>query len=220
MNGSPRNSLSLVPLNTLRAFEATARHMSLKEAASELRVTPSAVSHRLRLLQKILKCELLHREGARLKLTEPGSNLALALTAGFTQIDRALDDIRDSTAIAQSPVKYKKNQTALRKIVATISLISLVFLGTNAIANEVDKLARDNDVQARAMTVPSTAKHDGDTKFCLSTSGESCRVDVPPPASLAIVACRTEQRPHDENRAASHWREVQWRMPVACMRAF
>ncbi len=37
-----------VPLNALRAFEAAARHLSIKDAALELGVTPSAVSHQLR----------------------------------------------------------------------------------------------------------------------------------------------------------------------------
>ena len=34
----------LPPLNALRAFEAAARHMSITQAASELRVTPAAIS--------------------------------------------------------------------------------------------------------------------------------------------------------------------------------
>ena len=36
-----------VPLNALRAFEAAARHLSIKDAALELAVTPSAVSTRI-----------------------------------------------------------------------------------------------------------------------------------------------------------------------------
>jgi DNA-binding transcriptional LysR family regulator len=34
-----------VPLSSLRVFEAAARHRSFLAAATELRLTPSAVSH-------------------------------------------------------------------------------------------------------------------------------------------------------------------------------
>ncbi len=87
-------SISAVPLNALRAFEAVARHMSLKVAALELNVTPSAVSHRLRLLEKVFGCQLLRRVGGQLELTECGERLAPALTAGFAQIMDAVGDIR------------------------------------------------------------------------------------------------------------------------------
>ena len=36
----------LPPLGTLRAFEATARHLSFKEAANELGITPTAIAIR------------------------------------------------------------------------------------------------------------------------------------------------------------------------------
>lgn len=89
-----KKSMSAVSLNALRAFEASARHMSLKAAAFELNVTPSAISHRLRLLEKALGCPLLRRVGAKLELTECGGRLAPALTAGFEQIMDAVRDIR------------------------------------------------------------------------------------------------------------------------------
>jgi Bacterial regulatory helix-turn-helix protein, lysR family len=42
----------LPPLGTLRAFEAAARHLSFKEAARELGLTPMAISHQIRLLEE------------------------------------------------------------------------------------------------------------------------------------------------------------------------
>src|SRR6478672_11071204 len=42
----------LPPLGTLRAFEAAARHLSFKEAAKELALTPTAISHQVRLLEQ------------------------------------------------------------------------------------------------------------------------------------------------------------------------
>jgi LysR family glycine cleavage system transcriptional activator len=40
----------LPPLGSLRAFESVARHMSFKKAAAELGVTPTSISHQIRLL--------------------------------------------------------------------------------------------------------------------------------------------------------------------------
>ncbi len=45
-------SRHLPPLNSLRAFEAAARHLSFKKAAEELHVTPAAVSHQIRTLEE------------------------------------------------------------------------------------------------------------------------------------------------------------------------
>jgi LysR family transcriptional regulator, glycine cleavage system transcriptional activator len=42
----------LPPLVELRAFDATARHLSFKKAAAELGVTPTAISHQIRLLER------------------------------------------------------------------------------------------------------------------------------------------------------------------------
>ena len=91
---TPAKTISAVPLNALRAFEVTARHMSMTEAGRELNVTPSAISHRLRLLETVLGCRLFKREGSRLKLTECGQALAPALTEGFDRIITALGNVQ------------------------------------------------------------------------------------------------------------------------------
>lgn len=83
-----------VPLNALRAFEAAARHLSIKEAALELGVTPSAVSHQLRGLEEALGLTLMRRVGAALELTEAGARLAPDLSEGFARIIEAVGDIR------------------------------------------------------------------------------------------------------------------------------
>ena len=83
-----------VPLNALRAFEAAARHMSIKDAAEEIGVTPSAVSHQLRILEDLLGVELMRRVGPRLELTETGRQLSPDLTIGFTRIIQAVGAVK------------------------------------------------------------------------------------------------------------------------------
>jgi LysR family glycine cleavage system transcriptional activator len=49
------------PLNSVRAFEAVARHQSFSAAANELSVTVAAVSHQVRQLEDGLGQKLLER---------------------------------------------------------------------------------------------------------------------------------------------------------------
>ena len=65
----------LPPLNALRAFDATARHLTVVKAADELNVTPSAVSHQLRTLEDALGVQLFSRSKTKLKLTSHGEAL-------------------------------------------------------------------------------------------------------------------------------------------------
>lgn len=81
-----------IPLNTLRAFEAAARHESVKLAGLELNVSPSAVSHHIRQLEAILGAALFVRDGRGLSLTNEGARLAPRLTEGFGLIEAALED--------------------------------------------------------------------------------------------------------------------------------
>ncbi len=48
-------------LNSLRAFEAAARHLSFTKAAEELHVTPAAISHQIRALEDHLGVKLFRR---------------------------------------------------------------------------------------------------------------------------------------------------------------
>ena len=90
----PKRTIGSIPLNGLRTFEVVARYMSLKKAAEELNVTPSAVSHRLRVLERILGCKLIQRQGAEMCLTENGRMLAPALADGFGTIVSAVGNLR------------------------------------------------------------------------------------------------------------------------------
>ena len=55
---------------SLRAFEATARHLSFTRAARELNLTQTAVSHQIRKLEDLLGIKLFVRERGSIRLTE------------------------------------------------------------------------------------------------------------------------------------------------------
>ncbi len=84
----------LPSLNSLRAFEAAARHLSLSIAARELNVTPAAVSHQVKALEADIGVRLLARTGGEFFLT-PAAQAALpALSAGFARLTEAVRRMR------------------------------------------------------------------------------------------------------------------------------
>src|SRR5258708_36076393 len=65
----------LPPLIELRAFDAAARHLSFKKGAAELGVTPTAISHQIRLLERYCGRALFRRRPRPLSLTQAGTRL-------------------------------------------------------------------------------------------------------------------------------------------------
>lgn len=90
----------LPPLNSLRAFEAAARHLSFKEAADELAVTPTAVSHQIKLLEEFLDLRLFHRLTRALELTTEGAAMLPQVQEAFASLVAAsrLPDARKPAA--------------------------------------------------------------------------------------------------------------------------
>lgn len=74
---------------------------SVRAVADALRITPSAVSQQLRLLQRPVRVPLTRREGRTLRLTEAGEALAAAAADVQTALARArelAEDLADSPA--------------------------------------------------------------------------------------------------------------------------
>lgn len=80
-----------VPLNALRAFEVSARHLSFTRAADELCVTQAAISHQIKALEDRLGVSLFRRSNRGLKLTDEGIALAPTLFEAFGDIDRLFE---------------------------------------------------------------------------------------------------------------------------------
>ncbi|WP_122072373.1 LysR substrate-binding domain-containing protein [Pseudophaeobacter sp. EL27] len=77
----------LPPLTSLQAFEAVSRHMSIKLAAEELLLTPTAISHRLKTLETQLDTQLFHRLTRSLKLTTEGAILRPFVSDAFRNLN-------------------------------------------------------------------------------------------------------------------------------------
>ena len=82
---------SSVSLNALRAFEASARHLSFTKAAEELCVTQAAISHQVKALEERIGATLFRRTTKGLVLTDEGMALAPTLTESFERMQRLLE---------------------------------------------------------------------------------------------------------------------------------
>lgn len=77
------------PLRAVRVFEAIARLGSLSAAAQELAISPSAVSHQLRVLENFLRQPLTDRQGRRLILSPAGREYYRSIRSAFSVLRQA-----------------------------------------------------------------------------------------------------------------------------------
>ncbi|WP_421999106.1 LysR substrate-binding domain-containing protein [Reyranella sp.] len=84
---------SRLPLRGIAVFATVARLGSLKAAASELNLSPSAVSHAIRALEEELGVELFKRVSRGVRLTPDAARYAEILQGLFERMRRATADI-------------------------------------------------------------------------------------------------------------------------------
>src|SRR5207248_1393522 len=84
-------SARLPSLNGLRAFEAAARHLSFTQAASELNVTQTAISHQIKRLEQELGIRLFVRQNRALALTPQAKDYLPGVRAAFNDLRLATD---------------------------------------------------------------------------------------------------------------------------------
>jgi LysR family transcriptional regulator, glycine cleavage system transcriptional activator len=132
---------SLPPLAQLRAFEAAARHLSFKAAADELAVTPTAISHQIKLLESYCGRSLFRRRPPPLALTEAGARLFPVIREGLDSFADALSAVHE-LPLQRSLKVSTTNAFASRWLVPRLPLwrevhpgISLEIIGTDRVLN-------------------------------------------------------------------------------------
>jgi DNA-binding transcriptional LysR family regulator len=85
-SGSPAAAKRIPPIQCLLTFEALARLRSVTQAAEELFVTPSAVSHRVKQLEQIIGTKLFGR--ADFSLTTEGSEYLAHVREGLATLQK------------------------------------------------------------------------------------------------------------------------------------
>ena len=118
----------LPPLNAIRAFEATARHLSFTRAAQELCVTQGAVSRHVAALESGLGTKLFERRHRAIELTPKGEIYFRALRDAFERIEDATEHV---TGIVDTPtLRIKLPPTfAIRWIVPRLARLHAIDRG-------------------------------------------------------------------------------------------
>ncbi len=91
----------LPPFSSMRAFEAAARLGSFKHAAAELSVSPTAISHQIRQLERRCGKTLFHRQTRKVALTQEGEDFSNSLGSAFDLLANAYETLRTDTHRAQ-----------------------------------------------------------------------------------------------------------------------
>ncbi len=86
----------LPQLDSLKVFEAAARHLSFSLAADELCMTKSAISYQIRKLEEQIQCRLFNRSVRQVYLTEAGQRLFKTTQQLFKELESTLLRLQDN----------------------------------------------------------------------------------------------------------------------------
>jgi len=182
----------LPPLVELRAFDAAARHLSFKQAAAEFGVTPTAISHQIRLLERYCGCALFRRRPRPLSLTDAGARLYPAIRGGLEAFATGIAAVRRDRD--RQPLRVTTtNAFASRWLVPRLPAwrrlhpdVPLEVIGTDSV---LDLQAGDGDVAIRYAT-GRVAPSAGTTEELLSDT-------FWPICSPCLIAPKRPMRPAD-----------------------
>ena len=141
-----------VSLKAVQAFEAAARRSSFALAAEELFVTPSAISHQIKLLEEQFGVRLFHRVHRSVVLTDSGRRFAEAVASAFAQIDKATRELggtakSDIVTIHSTP--SFATQWLMPRLARFSSLNPDVDVRLNASTDPVDLATTPTDIDIR-----------------------------------------------------------------------
>ena len=142
----------LPSLKAIQAFEAAARLESFVAAAEELGVTPPAISHQIRLLEREVGLALFHRVHRSVHLTDAGRVYAEQIGEAFGLIEAATQGI-DKTTKADILTIHSAPSFAAQWLMPRLSRFSLLNPDTdvrlNAAVSPVDLNAGEADIAIR-----------------------------------------------------------------------
>jgi len=106
------------PLPWLRAFEASARHLSFTHAAAELNLTQAAISKQVKLLEQHLREPLFHRKPRSLVLTKIGAAYLPKVRDAFERLSESTEEVfgnrRSEVLTVRAPAGFSVNWIAPR----------------------------------------------------------------------------------------------------------
>jgi DNA-binding transcriptional LysR family regulator len=107
-------NISRPSLTELISFAAVAAHKSFRQAADELRVSPSTLSHTIRALETRLDVRLLHRTTRSVAITEAGQALLSKVQPLVKELDAALGDVDNFRSKPSGTLRINSNLIGAR----------------------------------------------------------------------------------------------------------
>lgn len=104
--------MALPPMNELLAFQKVARHLSFKQAAAELNLTPSTLSHLIRSFEERLKTRLFNRTTRSVSLTESGQALFAQVSVILNDLSQTIDNLDADDDQPHGRVRISVNESA------------------------------------------------------------------------------------------------------------
>jgi DNA-binding transcriptional LysR family regulator len=101
-------------LAELVSFATVAAHKSFRQAADELRMSPSTLSHTIRTLETRLSVRLLHRTTRSVSMTEIGQALLSRVQPLVKELDAALEDIENYRSKPSGTLRVNSNLIGAR----------------------------------------------------------------------------------------------------------
>jgi DNA-binding transcriptional LysR family regulator len=109
-------NISRPSLAELISFAAVATHKSFRQAADELRVSPSTLSHTIRALETRLDVRLLHRTTRSVAITEAGQALLSKVQPLVKELDAALGDVDNFRSKPSGTLRINSNLIGARRL--------------------------------------------------------------------------------------------------------
>lgn len=178
----------------LATFLAVARHRSFRAAATELSVSPSALSHSLRAIEERLGVRLLNRTTRSVGLTEAGDRLFARVNPAFRDINDAIEDLN---AFRGQPMGTLRLNTARQAAqLAVLPVVNRFLAAFPDIRVEVVIDSAFSDIVGEGF--------DAGVRFGEAIAGDMIAVPIGPRQRSAVVASpayfqrhRRPKTPHD-----------------------
>jgi len=105
-------------VSELNVFMAVAAHLSFRKAAVELDMTPSGISHTMRVLEEKLGVRLLNRTTRSVALSQAGESLLARLRPVMRELSDALDEVDAMRDTPSGTLRINASEGAARTLLS------------------------------------------------------------------------------------------------------
>ncbi len=160
--------MRLPSLKFLKTFQVAASRLSFKEAADELCITPSAVSHQIKGLEEQLGVALFERGPSSLTLTEAGESYVRHLEKVFARLEAVTEQLRvrygrDVVRLHIPP--FFATEMLLPRLPSFLDARPEMDVHINTVAGTLETHPAEADLSIVVDTSPEE-EHDNDHDWC------------------------------------------------------